>query len=172
MIKTVFLCMFCATVICGCATSARQDLDTVEISQPDTNLAVSQRRVFSEKQLDTLRSFALTESPQLWQAVQSIKAEKAVRQASLTALCKEMEEFGRDPESDPDVAALRAAEKDLEESLSTIYEKLEAAYIAYKKMQATPGKKEYNDLMRSALEDGVLEAESTAARYKEMSQRK
>ena len=169
---------------CGCATSRKSaaeagPADVVAARRaPETSVSeasvreTAPRRVWTEKQLDALRSFALVESPRLWQTVQMLKAEKASRKASLESLCKEMRDFGRDPEADPDVAALRASFVDLDGSLATIYEKLEEAYIAYKKMQATPGRREYADMMKAALEDGVKEADATAARYRELSKSK
>lgn len=139
----------------------------------EQNLAASAEKERKAKAREmALRDFALTEAPQLWQTIQSLKAEKVTRKAALEALCKEMKDFGRDPDTDPDVASLRAACDDLDGSLVTIYGKLEEAYIAYKKMQATPGHKEYADMMKAALEDGIQEADATAARYREMSRDK
>lgn len=130
------------------------------------------KRQFTERQIDMLRTFALSESPQLWKTAQALKAEGVARKAALVKLCKEMESFGRDPKTDPDVAALRSTQIELEGALTTIYTKIEDAYIAYKKMQATPGRKEYADMMRSALEDGIHEADRMSARFKEMSRNK
>lgn len=178
------LSLAAVTLLCGCATnrSAVAADDGMEASAArrasETGVSVASerqaapRRVWTNKQLDALRSFALTESPRLWQTVQMLKAEKASRKAALESLCKEMRDFGRNPETDSDVAALRTALADLDGSLATIYEKLEEAYIAYKKMQATPGRREYADMMKAALEDGVKEADATAARYRELSKSK
>lgn len=166
MVRCVTVLVGLATAM-GCVTSK-----TASESSVASHKAVKVQRTFSEQQLATLRSFALSESPRLWQTVQTLKAEKAARAAALSALCAEMRSFGRDPKSDPDVTALVQVEADLERSINTIYEKLEAAYIAYKKMLATPGRNEYADMMRIALEDGVQEADATTARYREMSKTK
>ena len=180
----LLIVMAACAAFCGCATSRKTvaEAGTADVvaarRAPETSASAASvretapRRAWTEKQLDALRSFALVESPSLWQTVQMLKAEKASRKASLESLCKEMRDFGRDPETDPDVAALRASFADLDGSLATIYEKLEEAYIAYKKMQATPGHREYADMMKAALEDGVKEADATAARYREMSRSK
>lgn len=162
-------------IFCGCATKSAEAPRVVSPDLATTKTVCAgekSRRIWTEKQLDALRSFALAESPGLWQTVQMLKAEKASRKAALEALCKEMKEFGRNPNIDPDVAALKSAYEDLDGSLVTVYQKLEEAYIAYKKMQATPGRKEYADMMRSALEEGIQEAETTVARYREMSKTK
>ena len=161
-------------IFCGCATKQCPTVK-IETEKPVKNVKSAsdvQRRKFTDKQIDVLRSFALTESPVLWQTVQTLKAEKATRKAGLDKLCKEMREFGRNPELDPDVAALKSAYEGLDGSLAVIYGKIEDAYIAYKKMQATPGRKEYADLMKTALEDGIQEADSAVARYRSMSRNK
>lgn len=162
-------------VASGCVTLPPcriQDGETRPLEQVDEKKDVHNQRVFTTRQLDTLREFALSESPRLWQTIQRLKSEKATRSAALLNLCREMEVFGRDPKADPDVVALQKAVRDLDTSLNVIYQRLEDAYIAYKKMQATPGRQEYADMMKSALEGGIFEADAVAARYRDMSSAK
>lgn len=160
---------------CGCTTKEpirRAEPPAEVCKQAENRSGTRHSHAFTEKQLDVLRSFALSESPVLWQTVQALKAEKASRKAGIAKLCNEMRDFGRNPDADPDVVALRRACADMDASLNAIYAKLEEAYIAFKKMQATPGKKEYADMMRMALEDGIQEADSAATKYRTMSKEK
>lgn len=69
-------------------------------------------------------------------------------------------------------AALKASNGRLMESLNAIYAKIEGAYISYKKFHATPGHKEYGNMMKSALEDGIQEADSAVAKFRTMSREK
>ena len=126
------------------------------------------KRYWTDKQIDTLRTFALQESPSLWQTVQALKAESESRRAGLASLKKDFEEFGRNPEEDKDYLALKESCKGIEDSLNAVYGKIESAYVAYRKYQATPGKKEYDNIMRHALEDGIQEADAASRRYKKM----
>lgn len=126
------------------------------------------KRHWTDKQIDALRTFALQESPSLWQTVQALKAEGESRRAGLASLKKDLEEFGRNPEEDKDYLALKESCKGIEDSLDAVYGKIEPAYIAYRKYQATPGKKEYDNIMRHALEDGIQEADAAFRRYKKM----
>ena len=126
------------------------------------------KRSWTDKQIDTLRTFALQESPSLWQTVQALKAEGESRRAGLASLKKDLEEFGRKPEEDKDYLALKESCKGIEDSLNAVYGKIESAYVAYRKYQATPGKKEYDNIMRHALEDGIQEADAASRRYKKM----
>ena len=126
------------------------------------------KRHWTDKQIDALRTFALQESPSLWQTVQALKAESESRRAGLASLKKDLEEFGRNPEVDKDYIALKESCNGIEDSLCVVYGKIESAYIAYRKYQATPGKKEYDNIMRHALEDGIQEADAASRRYKMM----
>lgn len=126
-------------------------------------------RVYTNRQLDTLRTFALSESPKLWETLQTLKVEKSQLTARVGKLSAEMREFGRNPDADPDVASLRTACVELDGAIRAIYMRLEEAYLAYEKMRATPGRKDYADLMKTALEDGVREADATMSRYRNMS---
>ena len=125
-------------------------------------------RQWSNKQLNLLRAFALQESPKLWQTVQALRAEHETRMAALVKLRVELIDFGRNPDADPDYVSLKAANDRLLESVNVIYAKIEDAYIAYKKFQATPGHKEYGDMMKRALEDGIQEADAAVAKYRTM----
>lgn len=168
-----FMAVVVALAVSGCVTRKPNPTDVVnhERSAVATEVEMS-RRQFTATQIDVLRSFALTEAPQLWQMVQSIKAGAVSQKAALARLREEMEAFGRDPNTDPDVAALSVTQRELENSVTSIYIKLEEAYIAYKKMQATPGRSEYAKTMRTALEDGVKEADRMTLQFKDMSRNK
>ena len=129
-------------------------------------------RQWSDKQLNLLRAFALQESQKLWQTVQALRAEHEMRTAALSRLRSELVDFGRNPDADHDYVALKASNDRLLESVNTIYVKIEDAYIAYKKFQATPGSSEYGDMMKHALEDGIQEADAAVARFRTMSKEK
>ena len=129
-------------------------------------------RQWSEKQLNLLRSFALQESPKLWQTVQALRAEHETRTAALAKLRAELVDFGRNPDVDSDYVTLKTANDGLLESLNAVYAKIEDAYIAYKKYQATPEIREYGDMMRRVLDDGLNEATFAESRYLRMSREK
>lgn len=97
---------------------------------------------------------------------------RETRNAALVKLRKELIDFGRDPDSDADYVALKAANDGLLDSLHAVYEKIEDAYIAYKKFQATPGNKEFGEMMRRVLDDGMNEAAAAESRYLQMSREK
>jgi len=58
------------------------------------------------------------------------------------------------------------------DSLVKIFFNLENAYIASKKYEASPSRKDYQDTMKRALEDGIQDANMATERYKAMTRQK
>ena len=75
-------------------------------------------------------------------------------------------------DEDPDYVTLKAANDGLLDSLNAIFVKLEDAYIAYKKFEATPSRSEYGDVMRKVLADGLRDASEAEKHYLQMSRTK
>lgn len=162
-----------ALLVCeGCTSRPPVPVQRVEVEKSPAvspvEVATTHRRL-SAKQENLLRTFALQEAPQLWQTVQSLRGEIVSRNKAMTQLAAELREFDRKPEDDTTYRELQVGREQIACTLDNVYQKLENAYIAYKKFQATPGRKEYADAMNRALEDGVLEADATARRYRVMS---
>jgi len=164
------MCVLGCTGVSAQAVSRSTSVSLVE--ELPTPPSKPKPRQWSEKQLNLLRTFALQESPKLWQTVQDLRGEYDTRTAALARLRTELEDFGRNPDTDSDCAALKASNDGLMESLNEIYSKIEDAYIAYKKFQATPGRKEYSDIMTRALADGIQEADSAVEKFRAMSKEK
>lgn len=117
---------------------------------------------------ELLRKFALKEAPMVWKAVQDLQANISQMEANLAALKKELRDFGRDPEKDQDVVRLVQMHADMKASLDVLYQKLRDAYIASKKYEATPGRRDYEALRRKTIDDGIQEAELVVQRFKMM----
>lgn len=174
MIQRRMLCpvMGLLLSVVGCQTQTQPALRPFVPSEPTAEPRASAPKRWSRHKLDVLRTFALQESPSLWQTVQALRAEYAARKAGLAGLKSDLLEFERNPETDKDYQALRQSCENIRESLDQICRKIEDAYIAYKKFQATPGRAEYENLMRKSLEDGIQEAEAASRRYRTMTQTK
>ncbi len=137
-------------------------------------LAIAHRKAAEQgwRNEDALRSFALKESPAIWQMVQQLRTEVAERRKAIAQLRTDLQEFGTNPDSDPDYLKLGKDVDAMLDSLSGIFVNLEKAYIAAKKFEATPGRNDYEATMRAALEGGIKEAESATRRFKEMRDKK
>lgn len=126
----------------------------------------------SGSKTEKLRAFALAEAPAAWETYQVLAGEVELQSKRLEKLRKEMSEFGRNPEADDDFRDLERQLGDMKTMQDNVLARLEAAYIAARKCEATPGRKDLDDLRRKALQDGIQEAESAAWRYRQMREAK
>ena len=124
------------------------------------------------EQMQMLQDFAMRESPRIWQTIQALRGEMDDSGARLKQLRADLQEFGRNPDSDDDYKALATGREELRHAIDTIFDKLEDAYIASKKFEASPSRKGYQDMMKRALEDGIQDANMATERYKAMTRRK
>ena len=119
-----------------------------------------------------LQDFAMKESPKIWQTLQTMRAEMAASGAKIKNLREELRLFDRNPESDDDYKSLVAGLQELRRAYDAIFEKLENAYIATKKYEASPSRKDYQETMKRAIEDGINDANMATERYKAMIRQK
>ena len=124
------------------------------------------------EQIQLLQDFAQKESPKIWQTIQAMRAEMSTSGAKIKNLREELKLFDRDPDSDEDYKALVAGLKELRSAYEAIFDKLEDAYISAKKYEASPSRKDYQETMKRALEDGVNDANMATERYKAMTRQK
>lgn len=130
---------------------------------------LAQSRVRREK---LVRSFAMKEAPMMWQAVQNLRGEIELLDQNIQSLRKDLLDFGRDPGEDADFMRIKKMQADMQSSLDSIYRKLQDAYIAARKYDALPRRKDYEAIRRKVLEDGIREAEIITRRFKEMGRNK
>ena len=117
---------------------------------------------------DKIRTFALKEAPKVWSVYQSLQSEIDVQNGKIEELRKTLEEFDKSPEQDADFIRICALQDDMIRSRKALRVKLEDAYIAAMKYEASPSRKDYQELHKKALDDGILEADAALARFKEM----
>ena len=155
----------------GCTTEAERSAATVKCEEVKV-VPVEVSREPSPRQKTILREFAVKEVPTIWTAIQELQGEIENVDANLSRLKSDLVEFNRDPAQDPDYIAIAQRRNEMQLSLNKMWGSLENAYIAYKKFRATPGKKEYSEVMNNALESGIREAEMMESRFKKMSRSK
>ena len=122
--------------------------------------------------MQMLQDFAQKESPKIWQTIQSMRAEIATSGDKIRSLREELQLFDRNPDTDEDYNALVSGLRELHRAYNAIFDKLEDAYIAAKKYEASPSRKDYQDMMKRALEDGIQDANMATERYKAMTRQK
>ena len=122
--------------------------------------------------MQLLQEFALKESPQIHATIQMLCAEMTDSGNRLKKLRADLLEFDRNPDTDEDYKALVAGLRELRHAYDAIFDKLEDAYIAAKKYEASPSRKDYQQTMKRALEDGIQDANMATERYKAMTRQK
>ena len=141
-------------------------------SPPKHPNLVRQVKDRSPEQMQMLSDFAMKESPKRWQTIQSMRGEIAQSGAKIKQLRADLLEFDRDPDTDDDYKALVVGLQELKRAYNAIFDKLEDAYIAAKKYEASPSRKDYQDTMKRVLEDGIQDANMATERYKAMTRQK
>ena len=121
-----------------------------------------------EAKADKLRTFALRDAPVIWKAHEQLKAAIVEQDVRIKDLAATLKEFDKNPETDSDYLAICAARGEMETSLKGIRRKLEEAYLAYCRFKATPSHKEYEELMRKALDDGMQAADAATRKFEQM----
>lgn len=121
-----------------------------------------------EAKADKLRTFALRDAPVIWQTYEQLKAAIVEQDVRIKDLAATLKEFDKNPETDSDYLVIRAARGEMETSLIGIRRKLEEAYLAYCRFKATPSHKEYEELMRKALDDGMQAADAATRKFEQM----
>ena len=153
---------------------AKEIAETEKRAAKARELAMSHRKAVEQgwRNEEALREFALRESPAIWRTVQQLRTEVAERRKAIAQLRTDLQEFGTNPDSDPDYLKFCQDVDAMLDSLAGIFVNLEKAYIAAKKFEATPGRNDYEATMRAALEGGTKDAENAIRRFKEMRDKK
>lgn len=162
--------------LAGCQTqqrAPRQERIPVAVpSTPPPPPPAPSPRKRTQAQIKLLQDFAVKESPKSWQIIQVMRAEISTSEAKLNELKADLLEFDRNPDADEDYKSLVAGQKELRRAYDAIFDKLEDAYIAAKKYEASPSRKDYQATMKCALEDGIQDATMATERYKAMTRQK
>ena len=157
--------------IVGCQTKPQPAPVVKVVVEERKTDSVKQPRKRSAEQIQLLLDFAQKESPKIWQTIQTLRGEMAESGQKLKKLRSELIDFDRNPDMDEDYRSLKSGLLDLKRAYDAVYDSLEEAYIAAKKFEASPSRKDYQDIMRKAFEDGVQNATIIMDRYRLINKR-
>ena len=143
-------------------------------------IATAEEAAQNKKKEDKIRTFALKESPTIWQAVQKLRAEKGSLETGIARVEAVLQHFGRDAQQpfgrdagcDPDVVRLKQDLSETEKLLDRLWAKLEDAYLKYVAYQEMPGQNDLKALCDRALSDGAQEASAIENRFIRMREQK
>lgn len=117
---------------------------------------------------ERIRAFAVREAPILWKTYQDLQGAIAEQDARIADLAKTLKDFEKDPGRDADYLRICSMRDEMVASVKSMRTKIEDAYLVYCKFQATPSRREFDELQRKILEDGIKEAEGAARRFEQM----
>lgn len=117
---------------------------------------------------ERIRAFAVKEAPELWKTFQDLRGAIAEQDARIADLAKTLKDFDKEPSQDKDYMSVCAIRDEMVAAVKSMRTKIEDAYLAYCKFQATPRRREYDELQRKMLDDGIREAESAMKRFDQM----
>lgn len=157
--------------VVGCQTKPQPAPVVKVVVEERKTDSVKQPRKRSAEQIQLLLDFAQKESPKIWQTIQTLRGEMAESGQKLKKLRSELIDFDRNPDMDEDYRSLKSGLLDLKRAYDAVYDSLEEAYIAAKKFEASPSRKDYQDIMRKAFEDGVQNATIIMDRYRLINKR-
>ena len=149
------------------ARAAKLAAEAAKIKRLQAEAAAEAKRRQEAKD-DKIRTFAIKDAPKVWQVYQSLQGEIDAQSGKIEELRKTLVAFNKSPEQDEDFNRICAVRDEMIRTRSTLRAKLEDAYIAAKKYEASPSRKDYQELQKKALEDGILEADQAEAKFKEM----
>lgn len=115
-----------------------------------------------------LRDFAMQDAPVVWKTYQDLQGMIAEQDKRIADLAKTLREFDKDPGQDADYIRICSLRDEMVTAVKSMHAKIEDAYLAFCKFQVTPSRKDYDELRRKMLEDGIKEAEDATRRFNQM----
>ena len=136
-----------------------------EAARKAEEMAIEAARI---KREERLKIFAMKEAPILWKVHQDLQGAIVEQDKRIADLAKTLETFNKDPMQDADYLRIRSMRDEMVAARDSMHTKIEDAYLAFCKFQATPSRKDYGELRKKTLEDGIKAAEDAARRFDEM----
>lgn len=150
------------------AEAKRREAEAAAAAKRKQSEQIAAQKKRQEAKDEKIRAFALKEAPDVWSVYQMLRSEIDVQSNRISQLRKTLETFGKNPEADEDFKRICSMREEMIATRSALRKRLEDAYIAKCKFEATPGRREYEEQHRKALEDGIREALEAADRFNEM----
>lgn len=160
-----------AIVIIACVaqvmTKMKEEADQAKIAAEERQRQdAEEMRIKMRK--EKIKAFALKEAPRVWSTYQSLQSEIDLQNGRIDDLAKSLRAFDRLPEQDEDFVRICKLRDEMVRTLETLWRRMEDAYLAAKKYEATPASKNNKELMDKAIEDGIIEADAAAMKFNDM----
>ena len=114
------------------------------------------------------RTFALKESPFLWNSIQELRAAIKVQNAQMEKLRKAFDDLKMNAEQDTEFIALVKDRDEMVHKLAVVEAELDRAYLASIKYEAARSSQEQRKFDAKASEAGIDEAKQVKLRFDEL----
>ena len=170
-------------LLAGCVTSLPAERRTfVPTGQVNRTVVAGEKRwpVPEPREFDPIppetekkmMEFAMRESPELYKAVETLKAKIVVQEGKVFELEQALVLVGEKPETDADYRAFCVELVRIKNQLTEIKEQVKGSYLASLKFAAQPGAAESAAFERTATKDGVDAAAAVRQRYETLKEQK
>ena len=150
------------------AADKRKEMEAAAKLKREEELKKAQMKKRQESKDEKIRTFALQELPRVWRVYQDLGSEVVVVSNRISDLRKTLLTFGKIPDHDDDFNQICAMCEEMMVAHASLRRRLEDAYIAKCKFEATPGRRDYEEQHRRALENGIKDAAVIAEKFKEI----
>lgn len=148
---------------------SRREQEKTEVEQRERAAAKHKTEELNEAKI---RAFSLKNAPEIWLAVQRLRAEEKTLAEGLSRVEGVLSYCCRDPKSDTDFVEIKRELTEILGMESRLKRSLEDAYLKYVAYQAQPVRKDLQDLADVAIKDGLREASLVEGKFKMMRERK
>lgn len=168
MFSQVWISIAAQIVIAACLVAGFYYFDKSN-ARNEANSDIGEQTADSVQDKDyKVREFAIKEAPSVWKAYQFMSDAIGEQDGKISELRKTLEMFDASVDGDVGIRRLSRIRDELIASRDAIKSSLDEAYIQSRKFAAAPDRKEYDELRKKAIEDGVKEAQSALQKYKVM----
>ena len=167
--------VFAVVKINGCVENARAAREAKIKQEQEARMAEVKRIEIArqaQERSDRIWAFTEKEDPALCNAYRRLKVELENQNKRIDELRDAFRKFGKSPDTDPDYKRICKMRDEMTSTLQTMRTKMEDAYLAFRKFEASPSRKDNAELYQKILQDGMREAEAAQRRFDEMRRNK
>lgn len=134
----------------------------------DAESRIAGYRAAAERHEDEMRSFALKESPRIWETIQHLRAMVEEQDARIAEMQRTAMESGLPWRGSERYERIYRTRNKLVRALRQVEDRLSEALMAAQRYRASPRRAEVEAATRKALENGVMESEWVWKQYDEL----
>lgn len=146
------------------------DPESVAKAQKERERQIQEHEEYQRE--DVRRSFAMKESPVLWNTITELRSQIRSQNEKLGKLKKTFTDLDMNADADDDYRLLVSERDEMVDKLQRVENELNKAYLASVKYEVMQSKAEKHEFERKAAEDGLSEAVQSRVKYETLRKEK